>query len=234
MSRPSERVIDTPVGPARVTIHRPPRSESARGSLILGHGAGGAGPSRDQLALVDLTAQGFVVALVDQPWRVAGRKVAGPPAQLDVAWIAVWEALTGGPRARRLPGPHIGVGRSAGARVAARTCERLRPDALLLVSFPLHPPGRGSPGIRRPARTPELEAATAYATHHPDDPDDPDHPDHPALIVQGRTDAFGTPEQVAAATTIPVRTAAGGHSFAGPATDVREHVAQWLDEHFPR
>lgn len=188
-----------------------------RGTLVLGHGAGGSGPSRDLLALVDLTAQGWVVALVDQPWRVAGRRVAGPPAQLDAAWIATWPALVGPPGAARgrgrLPAPHIAGGRSAGARVVARTAAQLAPDALLLLSFPLDPPSG------RPSREPELRSALQTGI--------------PALLVQGATDSFARPERLEDVSGHPVVAARGGHGFAGDAADVRAAVGRWLDELYP-
>lgn len=242
--RPSVRTIATPVGPARATLHRPPRGTAARGSLVLGHGAGGSGPSRDLAALTALAQQGWVVVLVDQPWRVAGRRVATPPPQLDVAWAACWRSLVGragpgrgarresdegggrgegegGARAdaggRRLSGPHIAGGRSAGARVVARTAADLRPDGLLLLSFPLEPPARGD--RPRPSRADELAAARAA--------------DVPLLLVQGRTDSFGRPERLAQAAALDVVPARGGHGFAGDAADVRAAVADWLDATWP-
>jgi predicted alpha/beta-hydrolase family hydrolase len=108
-------------------------------------------------------AAGFRVALVEQPWRVRGRKVAEPPPKLDVAWVDVLGQLSGTPL--------VVGGRSAGARVACRTAGQVRADAVLCLAFPLHPPGR-------PERTrlPELEAV-----------------DVPVLVVQGDRDAFGVP-----------------------------------------
>ena len=230
--RPSVRTIPTPVGPARATLHRPASGVPVRGSLVLGHGAGGSGPSRDLAALTALTDSGWVVALVDQPWRVAGRRVATPPPQLDVAWAACWRSLVGRagtaraapaePAARatggrRLPGPHIAGGRSAGARVVARTAVDLRPDGLLLLSFPLEPPARGD--RPRPSRSDELAAARAAEV--------------PLLLVQGRTDSFGRPERLAQAAGFDVVPVRGGHGFAGDAADVRAAVSDWLDATWP-
>ncbi len=101
-ARRSVKEIDTPVGMARAHLWRPPRP---CGALVLGHGAGGSSWSADLLALTLLTEKGWLVALVEQPWRVAGRKVATPPAQLDVAWLAVLAALTSGRGA--LPRPWV-------------------------------------------------------------------------------------------------------------------------------
>ena len=91
--RKSIKEIDTPVGMARSHLWRPPHP---RGALVVGHGAGGSSWSGDLQALTSLAALGWLVVLVEQPWRVAGRRVATPPAQLDVAWLAVMAALTSG------------------------------------------------------------------------------------------------------------------------------------------
>ncbi|GAB98394.1 hypothetical protein KILIM_146_00030, partial [Kineosphaera limosa NBRC 100340] len=163
------------------------------------------------------------------PWRVAGRRVAGPPVQLDAAWRDVWRALVGSAnraRAAALPGPHIAGGRSAGARVVARTSEELVPDGLLLLSFPLQPPPRAS-GEARPSRGPELEHMVADLVRRA----------VPTLLVQGARDPFGDPAQLADALggptqLITVGSARGTHSFSGNADDVRRQVGAWLGEHF--
>src|SRR5438477_9243185 len=102
-------VVETRNGPARFHL-----DGTGDGLLVLGHGAGGGTRSVDLLAARAAgLAAGFRVALVEQPWRVKGRKVAEPPAKLDVGWIAVLEQLNGAPL--------VVGGRSAGARVACRT-----------------------------------------------------------------------------------------------------------------
>jgi pimeloyl-ACP methyl ester carboxylesterase len=108
-------------------------------------------------------AAGYRVALVEQPWRVRGRKVAEPPAKLDAAWVDVLAQLSGTPL--------VVGGRSAGARVACRTAQQVGADAVLCLAFPLHPPGRPER-----SRLSELEAV-----------------DVPVLVVQGDRDAFGVP-----------------------------------------
>lgn len=190
--------IPTPVGPARVHLTRARR---ARGVLVLGHGAG---PS---IGTVDLTAtrqalaaDGWAVALVEQPWLVAGRRIAARPPVLDAAWVAVVAALRGrGAALARVPGPLLVAGRSAGARVACRTAVAVSADAVLALSFPLHPPGR--PGT---SRADELLAPVKAGL--------------PVGVVQGQRDPFGTPAELAAylprvvpvpgTHTIPVRAAA--------------------------
>jgi uncharacterized protein len=157
--------LETPHGVARVHVHRG-EGEHAYGSLVLGHGAGGGVTAPDLVAATQVaTALDYTVALVEQPYRVAGRKSAAPAAQLDAAWRAVLEQL-------QLPaGPLITGGRSSGARVACRTAQATGANAVLCLAFPLHPPGRPDK-----TRLPELEQVTV-----------------PVLIVQGESDPFGMP-----------------------------------------
>lgn len=165
--------IETPAGMARATVHRP---VSARGSLILGHGAGGLGWSKDIEAVRDAAVSAaWAVALVDQPWRVAGKKVSAPPPTLDTAWVPIVETLRTG--RSRMPGPLVVGGRSAGARVACRTAAAVGAGGVACLSFPLHPPGR--PDRTRIAEL--LEPLTVGL---------------PTLVVQGARDPFGGPDEV--------------------------------------
>lgn len=153
--------VQTPVGEARVHLHAP---GAATGLLALGHGAGGGVEALDLLAARDAgLACGLAVALVEQPWRVSGRRVAEAPARLDVAWKAVLATLA-------RPGLLVLGGRSSGARVACRTAGPLGAGAVLALAFPLQPPRSGR------SRLTELQA-----------------PDVPRLVVQGERDAFGVP-----------------------------------------
>ena len=158
MSVTSERL--TPRGSARVYL-----DEGGPGLLVLGHGAGGGPEAPDLLAARSgALAAGWSVARVEQPWRVAGRRVAEAPVHLDTAWTAVVESLD-----RR--GPLVLGGRSSGARVACRTATALGARAVLALAFPLVPPGRSV------SRLEELLL-----------------PAVPRLVVQGDRDAFGVPE----------------------------------------
>jgi predicted alpha/beta-hydrolase family hydrolase len=139
-------------------------SGAGDGLLVLGHGAGGGVDAPDLRAARDAAHEaGMRVALVEQPWRVKGKKVAEAPARLDQAWVDVLAELTGTPL--------VVGGRSAGARVACRTADEVGADAVLCLAFPLHPPGR-------PERS-RLEELTAVRV--------------PVLVVQGERDAFGMP-----------------------------------------
>ncbi|MHC5703817.1 hydrolase [Streptomyces sp. PKU-MA01144] len=159
-------IVGTPAGDARITWH--PAPGRARAVLAVGHGAGGGIGARDLQALAaELPAAGVTVALVEQPWRVAGKKVAPAPKTLDAAWRGLWPALEG----KGLP--IVAGGRSAGARVACRTARELGAGAVLALSFPLHPPGRPEK-----SRADELLGAGV-----------------PVLVVQGGNDPFGRPEE---------------------------------------
>src|SRR5947208_12462293 len=129
--------IDTPHGLARAHLH--PAAEP-RAALVLGHGAGGGVAARDLVTAKDVAvAAGVSVALVEQPYRVAGRRSPAPARQLDAAWTAVVERL----RARELAGLELVTGgRSSGARVACRTAAATGAAGVLCLAFPLRPPGR--------------------------------------------------------------------------------------------
>ncbi|WP_405612590.1 alpha/beta family hydrolase [Streptomyces sp. NBC_01508] len=161
-------IVDTPAGDARITWHPPKKGVAARLVLALGHGAGGGIEARDLQALAAaLPALGVTVALVEQPWRVAGKKLAPAPKTLDTGWRTLWPTLA----KRGLP--VVAGGRSAGARVACRTARELGAHAVLALSFPLHPPGR-------PEKTRADELLGAGV---------------PTLVVQGGNDPFGKPAE---------------------------------------
>ena len=203
---PSVVEVATPAGPARAHVRRP---RGARGLAVLGHGAGGGLRSVDLTAAVEaLDAAGWATALVEQPWLVAGRRVAGPPPTLDAAWVPVVRGLRarGGVLAR-VRGPLLLAGRSAGARVACRTADPLGADGVLCLSFPFHPPGR-------PDRLRSGELALVLDAGRP------------LLVVQGERDPFGSPAEVSAVVPAErIRAVAGTHTVtAGAAGAVREAV----------
>jgi predicted alpha/beta-hydrolase family hydrolase len=150
-------------------------------------------------------AGGVTVALVEQPYRVAGRRSPPPARQLDAAWTAVLAQL----RAGALEGvPLVAGGRSMGARVACRTAEAVGAAAVLCLAFPLEPPRRRS-GAPAPSRLPELEAVAV-----------------PVLIVQGERDPFGMPPPGAGRDVVAV---AGDHGLKADAGAIRDAVGSWLD-----
>jgi predicted alpha/beta-hydrolase family hydrolase len=192
--------IDTPHGPARAHLHA---ADEPVGALVLGHGAGGGVGAPDLVAATDAAlAAGFSVALVEQPYRLAGRRSPAPARQLDAAWTAVVSSLSEG----ELGGlPMVVGGRSAGARVACRTAAETGAVAVLCLAFPLHAPGRGANGK---TRQPELDAVEV-----------------PCLVVQGRRDPFGMPRASSTRTVIEVD---GNHSLKADLDAVTEAVGDWL------
>jgi uncharacterized protein len=195
--------LDTPHGEARVHLHP---AQNPHGALVLGHGAGGGVEAPDLVAATKAAVeQGFTVALVEQPYRVAGRRSSPPAHQLDTAWVAVVEQL----RAAALADlPVIAGGRSAGARVACRTAEAVGAAAVLCLAFPLQPPARKGkePG---PSRIAELDAVTV-----------------PVLVVQGEGDRFGMPPPGEAREVARVR---GDHSLRSDPQAVAAAVGGWLE-----
>jgi len=185
-----ELIVATPLGPARVVADLARRQ---RAVLLLGHGAGGGIEARDLAVLArDLPAGQVSVLRVEQPWRVAGGRVAPAPPRLDLAWIAVLEALAED-RPAWLEGTVVTGGRSAGARVACRTAQTTRAAAVLALAFPLHPPGRPEK-----SRADELIGAGV-----------------PTLVVQGERDPFGAADELPLGTTsVPIPYA--DHGFAVP------------------
>jgi predicted alpha/beta-hydrolase family hydrolase len=179
------------------------RAAHARAALVLGHGAGGGVGSPDLVAARDKALElGFTVALVEQPYRVAGRRSPAPAPQLDAAWLAVVSQL----RARRLRGLEIVCGgRSSGARVACRTAAEVGAVGVLCLAFPLHPPGRG--GDPSKSRLFELEA-----------------PAVPVLVVQGERDPFGIPPPGPGREVVLVP---GTHSLRSTAA-IAVAVGDWL------
>ncbi len=191
--------IDTPHGPARAELHSAPEG---RAGLLLGHGAGGGVGAPDLVAATRAAgAAGVHVALVEQPYRVAGRRAPAPAGQLDTAWLAVAERLSD-EWFHDLP--LVFGGRSSGARVACRTSGDGQAVAVLCLAFPTHPPGR-------PERTrqPELDGVTV-----------------PTLVVQGESDPFGMP---AAGRHREIVVLPGDHSLRKDTKTIARTVEEWLD-----
>ena len=196
------REIETPHGPARAHLSAVP---GARGALVLGHGAGGGVEAPDLLAARDAALEaGVSVALVEQPYRVAGKRSQPAASTIDSAWVAVCAALGAG----ELTGlPLVTGGRSAGARVACRTAAEVGAAAVLCLAFPLQPPARkGKPPA--PDRLGELEAVEV-----------------PVLVVQGESDRFGMPPGGRGYELVRV---AGDHGLKKDLDAVGGAVGDWL------
>jgi predicted alpha/beta-hydrolase family hydrolase len=195
--------LDTQHGPARAHVHA---ADGARAAVVLGHGAGGGVAARDLVAAQQAALSvGASVALVEQPYRVAGRHSPAPAPQLDTAWTAVVEQLVAG----ELGGlPLVVGGRSSGARVACRTAAQMGAIGVLCLAFPLHPPGRPEK-----SRQAELDAV-----------------DVPVLVVQGASDPFGMPAGGPGRTIVTVR---GNHSLNSDVAPLRTAIRDWLERILP-
>jgi len=193
--------LDTPHGPARAHLHS---AEEPRAALVLGHGAAGGVEAPDLVAAAEAAhSEGISVALIEQPYRVAGRRSPGRAPQLDAAWVAVVERLRGG----ELAGQGLIVGgRSMGARVACRTVEATGAVAVLCLAFPLEPPRRGPKPPQ--SRLLELEAVTV-----------------PTLVVQGARDRFGMPPPGPSREVVKVP---GDHNLKADLGAVAAAVRAWL------
>jgi uncharacterized protein len=155
------REVATAYGEARIHTSR---SRSPVAALVLGHGAGGGVDAPDLVALADeLPRQGITVYRIEQPWRVAGRRLAPHPQTLDAVTVTCLNAI----HERR---PLVLGGRSAGARVACRLAASTGAVGCLALAFPLQPPGG------RLSRERELLDVAV-----------------PTLVVQGERDEFGGP-----------------------------------------
>ena len=191
----------TPSGPAGARLHESP---GARAALVLGHGAGGGIDSPDlAAATVAATALAVTVALVEQPYRVAGRRAPPRAPVLDEAWCEVVAALQAGPLAGL---PLVTGGRSSGARVACRTAAAVGAVGVLCLAFPLHPPGKADDQAK--SRLPELDAVAI-----------------PVLVVQGERDPFGMPPAAAGRREIVV--VPGTHTLRASGA-IGDAVAAWL------
>lgn len=193
--------IETPLGPSRVTVHA---AADPLAVLLLGHGAGGGINAFDLVTLADaLPSRGVAVALHEQPWRVAGKRIGSRPPTLDQGWHPALDWAAG-----EYPGLPLWVGgRSAGARVSCR-CFDERQAGVVCLAFPLHPPGKPEA-----SRVAELASVAG-----------------PVLVLQGERDPFGSPDEVRAAAERAggaqpvIMPMPGTHSF-NRRTEVRKRIA---------
>ena len=205
--------VETRHGQANVHLHP---AEAPCAALVLGHGAGGGVSAPDLLAATAAAlAVGVSVALVEQPYRVAGRRSPAPAHQLDAAWIDVIDEL----RAGELQGLRLVVGgRSSGARVACRTAATTRAVGVLCLAFPLQPPlragSRAAGSSATPSRLHELDAVSV-----------------PLLVVQGVRDRFGMPPSARLRTVQQVQ---GDHGLKTDLESIEAAIGAWLLTVVPR
>ena len=202
MSDLAVSLVPTPHGDARVHIARP--ADGPVGLMMLGHGAGGGVTAHDlQLATEEALRAHLAVVLVEQPYRVAGRKAPAPPAQVDAAWRAVVEHVQAG----ELGDLSLIVGgRSFGGRVACRTASDVGAAGVLCLAFPVHPPGRPEK-----SRLAELTSVTV-----------------PTLVVQGERDPFGMPDRESLPGNFTLAVVSSDHSLKKDAPAIRSAITTWL------
>jgi predicted alpha/beta-hydrolase family hydrolase len=177
--------------------------DEPRAALVLGHGAGGGVGAKDLVRATEVAnSERIAVALVEQPYLVAGRRAPAPAAQLDAAFTAVVEQLAAGEQSGL---PLIVGGRSLGARVACRTADALGAIGVLCLAFPVHPPGRPEN-----TRLAELDAVGV-----------------PVLVVQGERDPFGMPPDRKGRTVAHVP---GDHGLKKDLDAVADALRPWLQE----
>jgi uncharacterized protein len=170
---------------------------------MLGHGAGG-GVEAPDLVAATRAANGasWTVALIEQPYRVAGKKSQPAAKTIDAAWEAVAERLL----EEELKGLDlIAGGRSAGARVACRTSAATGAVGVLCLAFPVHPPGKGDDPSK--SRLYELDEVNV-----------------PVLVVQGEKDQFGMPPEGKGREVVRVP---GNHSLR-TTEPIAAAVSAWL------
>jgi predicted alpha/beta-hydrolase family hydrolase len=200
----SEIELETPSGTARAHIHP---ADNPVAALMLGHGAGGGVGARDLVAATEAAlSQRVSVALVEQPYLVAGKRSQPAASKIDAAWISVAEQLLAGPLAGLAL---IAGGRSAGARVACRTAAETGAIGVLCLAFPLQPPPRRS-GSTSPSRIDELEGVEV-----------------PVLVVQGEGDRFGMPPEGERRKVVRV---VGDHGLKSDLDAVGRAVSDWLEQ----
>lgn len=184
---------------------------SAPAGLVLTPGAS-AGRQQSGLVAIDdaVSGRGIVTDRVEFPGQAAGKRRTDPPAVCVTTVGQAAEALAG-----RLSVPlgRIAVGgRSFGGRMSSLAVAQGVPAAaLVLVSYPLHPPGR--PEKLRTEHFGDLGV--------------------PCLFVSGRRDAFATPEELEAETEavagpVTLEFVEGDHSLRRSEAAVAEIVADWL------
>lgn len=197
--------VPTRHGPATAAVHRAARAGRPVGTVVLGHGAGG-GVGAPDLVTATRAARdaGWQVVLVEQPYRVAGRRVPPRPPLIDAAWTDVLDHLRGEVLG---DAPLVVGGRSSGARVACRTAAGTGAVGALCLAFPLQPPQRSGREAAS-SRLAELEAAGV-----------------PVLVVQGDRDPFGVPP---AGPDRRVVVLGGDHALRRDHDALHDAVVGWL------
>lgn len=153
--------------------HDPPET-IARSTLILAHGAGAGQKSPFIVAFaLALAARGLLTFTFNFPYTEQRRRIPDRRGVLEDCYRAVIAEVARAAESRAL---FIG-GKSMGGRIATQVAAAdatLALGGLVLLGYPLHPPGR--PTDRRDAHLPGIR--------------------RPVLFVQGSRDTFGTPGEL--------------------------------------
>lgn len=184
--------------------------------LILTPGAGGRRTQSGLLAIdAAVRALGIAVERVEFPAQAAGRTRPDPP-EICIATIrdaaAALSAQLGVPLTRIALG-----GRSFGGRMCSMAvAQGLAAAALVLVSYPLHPPGR-----------PDRLRVAHFAQLHV-----------PCLFVSGRRDPFAAPDELerevaAIPGDVTVVHVDGDHSLRRSEDEAAAAVAAWARDPSP-
>ena len=219
--------IRVPVEPERsvtAIVYAAAARQRAGITLILGHGAGAGQRSAFMVSFAEaLAARGIDTATFDFLYTAEGRRLPDPNDRLEACWRAVIETIA---KDKKLGANALAIGgKSMGGRIATQVAAAgAEVAALVLLGYPLHPPGK--PKQLRSRHLPKIAA--------------------PMLFVQGARDSFGTPEElrpVLATLRAPAELFvidAGDHSFKVPKragvaqaavyAAIQDKIADWLGQ----
>jgi uncharacterized protein len=208
---PSELKVALATGATITALVYPAAAPGTGAALVLGHGAGGDQRSRFMVEMSRaLSTLGLDVVTFNFPYTEQGRRIPDRPPLLEACYRSTIETIR---RDLASAQRHLFIGgKSMGGRIATQVAaadSELPIEGLVLLGYPLHPPGR--PDQRRDKHLPAIR--------------------HPMLIVQGGRDAFGTPaelEPVLAALPRPATlqvVPGGDHSFKTSRIDPAQQIA---------
>jgi len=221
---------------ASVTARRYRGGQSPLATLVLAHGAGASQSSDFMVGFATgLAARGLDVVTFNFPFTERGKKLPDPQPVLEICYRAVLAHVAADPASGSRPlfiggkslggrmASHVAAARDVGDAATGTWWDRLR--GLVLVGYPLHPPGKPQ---------------QVRVSHLP-------HVIHPILVVQGAKDAFGTPAELrvffevldAPCEIYPVEQ--GNHSLEVPKRSgllqadvnaaVQDRIVAWISEH---
>lgn len=183
---------------------------AAPGALLLTPGAG-SDRNHPSLVAIEAAVAPIAVARVDFPYRRAGRR--SPDRAPRMVACVIDEAAALASRAGVSPQQVVLGGRSMGGRMCSMAvAQGLSAGGLVLIAYPLHPPGR--PERLRTEHFPALEV--------------------PCLFISGTSDPFATPDELETASALIAAPVShvwierAGHELRGADARVAAAVAAWL------